>query len=193
MGEILILSLAIFLVPFLPGQFFWVLLVLLIVLPGTYALRRGPPFVPTSRKNMDAMMALAAIRPGQRVYDLGCGDGRLVFGAAARGAVATGYELSIPVYLVAKFRSFFRRGADVRFGDFWTRDYRDADAIFCYLISGAMGPFQTTIWPQLKPGCRVISNVYRLKDIAPTKEQGEAAMYIKPTQPPLSPQQAATP
>ena len=179
MLEILLLALAVFLIPLLPGQFFWLLFVVLIVLPGTYALRKGPPFVPTSRKTMDTMLSLAELRPGQRVYDLGCGDGRLVFAAAAKGARAAGYELSVPVFLVAKFRSFFHGGAEVRFGDFWKRDYADADVIFCYLVIDAMKTFEDAVWPTLKPGCRVVSNTFRMKSIRPTEERGGAVIYIK--------------
>jgi len=179
MPEILLLALAIFLIPFLPGQFLWAMLILLIVLPGIFALRHGPPFVPTSRKRVETMIAFAEIQVGNRVYDLGCGDGRLVIAAAKRGATAIGYELSVPMFLFAKARSLFCCNAEIRFGNFWTKDFSDADVIFCYFVTDAMKNFEENIWPTLKPGCRVVSNTFRIRTIPPAKQEGKVAMYIK--------------
>ena len=88
------------LVAFLPRQgpyFLGLLLLFALFLPGFLrAARHGAPFVPTSRATLKKMMRLAKIKHGERVYDLGCGDGRLVRAAAEAGATATGYEVSLP-------------------------------------------------------------------------------------------------
>lgn len=179
MLEILVLAIAIIVLPFLPGQLFWSVLLLLIVLPGTYAMRHGPPFVPTPRKTLECMMEFAGIKKGDRVYDLGCGDGRLVFAAAKRGARAVGYELSIPMFLIAKIRSLFRKNTSIRYGNFWKRDYADADVIVCYLLTDAMQTFHRTIWPQLPKGCRVVSHAFRMKDVKAVKDEKGVIMYVK--------------
>src|SRR5260370_2316283 len=53
------------------------------------------PYVGTPTRVMDRMLELAAIKPGETVYDLGCGDGRIVIAAALRyKAKAVGVEIS---------------------------------------------------------------------------------------------------
>ena len=61
----------------------------------------GTPFIPSSLQTTEKMLELAGIKPGQVVYDLGCGDGRLVFKAAELGARAIGVEVNITVYWYA--------------------------------------------------------------------------------------------
>ncbi len=179
MPEILLLVLTILLLPILPGKFVWAPIVLLLVIPGTYAMRRGPPYVPTPRKRLQTMITFAGITRGERVYDLGCGDGRLVIAAARKGARAIGYELSVPLFLFATIRSLFQRNATIRFGNFWTKDFSSADVIFCYLLIDAMQNLEKTLWPTLKPGCRVISNTFRMKGVKPAKEENGVVMYVK--------------
>lgn len=152
----------------------------LISLPGAWLLFRGaPPFVPTPAGVQRDMLELAAIRKDEQVFDIGCGDGRLVFAAAKAGAHATGYELSVPTYLLAKIRSVTHRGARIRYGNFWKKDYRNADVIFCYLLPSYMDTFFERIWPSLRPGTRVVSHDFRFKGLTPDAEQGDAAVYRK--------------
>ena len=58
--------------------------------------RLAPPFIPTSMNVVDMMMRLAEVAKGDLVYDIGCGDGRLLIAAAKKGARAIGYEHSVP-------------------------------------------------------------------------------------------------
>ncbi|MBI3618652.1 hypothetical protein HY213_01290 [Candidatus Peregrinibacteria bacterium] len=184
MLEVLLLLIAVIILPFTglspPEVLFLLLLVELVCLPGTLLLFRvAPPFVPTGRTTLQAMLRLAAIREGEIVYDLGCGDGRIVFAAAALGARAIGYEFSVPTYLLAKCRSFLHPGAVIRFGDFWKQDERDADVIFCYLLIKSMPRFEREIWPRLRRGCRVVSHAFRMENIPVTREDHGAYLYVR--------------
>ncbi len=143
------------------------------------AFRKSPPFVPSFGRDRKAILKLAAIQKNEIVIDPGCGDGRLVFDAAAQGAKSIGYEFAIPAYAYAKLRSFFHPGSTIRFGDFWQQDYTHADIILCYLLPETMQKFHTLIWPQLKPGCRVVSHAFRMKDIKPKKSEQGIHLYIK--------------
>lgn len=152
----------------------------IVSMPGAWLIFRGaPPLVPTSHKTVAAMMRLADIKPGEKVYDVGCGDGRLVFAAAALGARAVGYELSVLAYLLAKFRSLFHRGSSIRYGDFWKKDVSDADVIVCYLLIGAMANFKESIWKKLKPGTRVVSHGFKLPDVEIKAKENGAYLYVR--------------
>ena len=152
--------------------------VILLLLPGFYAAVTSGPFVPSSRKRHKTMLNLADLKPDDIVYDLGCGDGRLVFQTAKHVKKAIGYELSIPLYLFGKLRSLFSRpNAFIRFGNIWKQDYKDADVIFCYLMPKAMKQFYEKIWPNLKPGTRVVSNAFQIHEIKPIQKEGKVYLY----------------
>lgn len=140
---------------------------------------KAPPFVPTGRTDVRRMVDLAGLRPGMRAYDLGCGDGRIVREAAKRGAVATGYELSVPTLLLAKLLTIGTPNASVRYGNFWKKDLRDADAVFCFLLKEPMRDFERKIWPTLKKGAKVVSYMFTMPGVQPVETKGRIAVYVK--------------
>jgi hypothetical protein len=76
--------------------------------PGIYAMLRGAPFVPTVKARLNEMIDLAKIDSTTVIYDLGSGDGRFIFASCRKGAKkAIGYELSLPIYIYSKIKSFF--------------------------------------------------------------------------------------
>lgn len=151
-----------------------------IALPGAWLLfRQAPPFIPSSKNTVRTMIRLARIRPGEKAYDLGCGDGRIVLAAAAAGAHAVGYELSLPTFALARLRALFRPRATIRLGNFWQQDFSDADVIFCYLLMRPMRSFERRIWPTLKPGCRVVSHAFKMDNVKPAEEEGNVRVYVK--------------
>lgn len=150
----------------------------LALIPGLYAAITSAPFVPSSRKRHKTMLALADLKSDDVVYDLGCGDGRLVFESAKHVKKSIGYELSIPLVLFGKLRRFLSRSkADIRFGNMWKQNYQDADVIFCYLLPNAIKRFHQDIWPTLKPGTRVVSNAFQMHDVSPIKKEGKVYLY----------------
>jgi len=157
---------------------FLLMILSLLILPGIYAALTTGPFVPSSRKRHKAMLDLADFNPNDIVYDLGCGDGRLIFRSAPHVKKAIGYELSIPLVLFGKLKSLLASPkAQIRFGDIWKQDYKDADVIFCYLLPGAMKKFYKEIWPTLKPGTRVISNAFQIHDLKPNAQKEKVYLY----------------
>ncbi len=135
----------------------------IIAIPTIYAML-GAPFVPTHMKQVKRMMHAAQLRKGMKIYDLGCGDGRLVHEASAivGSTKAIGYEYSPLVYLWAKFISIFWRGGAIKYGNIWNQDFSDADVIFCYLLPHAMAKFEKIVLPQLKPGSLIVSHAFEM-------------------------------
>ena len=66
-----------------------------LIIPGLYGAFTTGPFVPSNRKRIENMIRLAGIKKSDTVYDLGCGDGRLVFRVAPKVKRAYGYDISI--------------------------------------------------------------------------------------------------
>jgi len=152
----------------------------MLILPGIYAAFTSGPFVPSARKRHKTMIKLAKLKKTDTIYDLGCGDGRLVFESAKIVKKAIGYELSIPLVLFGNIRKLLTLSkAHIRFGNIWTQDYSKADVIFCYLLPNAMKTFYKEVWPKLKPGTRVISNAFQIHDIKPSKIEEKVYLYIK--------------
>lgn len=180
--SVLELFLAAIVLVFVPYDYLWLGLfaVVLIGLPGIRARWKGAPYVWSSKDVAATMLRFADIQPGETVYDLGCGDGRLVRLAARKGAVAIGLEASLLTFLLAWFWSLPVRGAHIRFGDLWKGDYGNADVVFCYLLVSSMERFEQEIWPTLKPGCRVVSNSFRMKGVEPLKQEGSVFCYQRP-------------
>lgn len=166
---------------FVPYKYIWLglLIVILVGLPGIRARWGGAPYVRSSKKTQDTMFRLAELKPGDVVYDLGCGDGTVVRRASKLAAKVIGIEASLLTFLLAWFWCLPYRGARIRFGDLWKGDYRQADVVFCYLLVSSMQRFEAEIWPTLKSGCRVVSNSFRMKGLEPSQTQDGVYLYVK--------------
>lgn len=156
----------------------WVVgLLAILIAPGLYAAFTSGPFVPSARKRHKVMLRLAELTDSDIVYDLGCGDGRLVFSASKLAKRAIGYDLSIPLVCYGKIASLFYPKSKIRFGNIWKQDYSDATVIFCYLLPGAMKQFHKDVWPKLKKGTRVVSNAFEIHDLKPLKKEDKVYLY----------------
>ena len=86
------------------------ILAIVFIISEIYSISNDAPFIPSSKKVQETMIEFAEIKPGEKVVDLGCGDGRLVFAASDKGANAIGIEITIFVYWYAKIlQRFFKK------------------------------------------------------------------------------------
>ena len=123
----------------------------------------GAPYVPSTNLVSQKIIELAKIKRGERVYDLGSGDGNLLFLAAQKGAIATGIEINPFLVLFTHLRIFLsphRPLVHVRWQSFWKSDLSDADAIFIYLLPWRMEKLANFLKKQCKPGTRIVSNSF---------------------------------
>jgi len=109
------------------------------------------------------MFELADIKPGEKVYDLGCGEGRFIFEAERRGADAVGIEMNIGAYLMSLYnkKRLGSKGVFVR-GNLHHINLKDADVVFCYLMPKAMKRLDYKLRNELKKGCRVVCNSFKI-------------------------------
>jgi ribosomal protein L11 methylase PrmA len=131
-------------------------------------------WVPTPDAVVDEMMALADVKPGDVVYDLGCGDGRLVIAAAKRGAAkAVGVDID-PERIQQAWAKAREEGlADkVTFieGDLFKMDFSDADVVTLYLLPDLNLKLRPKILA-LRPGTRIVSHAFDMGDWKPEVEK----------------------
>ncbi len=130
-------------------------------------------YVPTPYEVVDKMFELADIRPGEIVYDLGCGDGRIPCMAAKKFNVRTwGFDIN-PVRVresldnVKKFN--VEHLATIKQQDIFELDLSKADVITLYLLPR----LNVKLIPQLdklKPGCRIVSHDFNMEGVRPKRE-----------------------
>ena len=131
----------------------------------------GAPYVPTPMAAVKKMVKAAKIRKGDRIYDIGCGDGRVLYLAEKNGAQATGFEISPAIYLLALIKKILK-GAKmkIRFSDFRNNNLGDADVIFCYLMPNMIKKNIQKFQKELKPGTKIISYAFRIWDWKETEK-----------------------
>jgi ribosomal protein L11 methylase PrmA len=134
------------------------------------------PFVPTTEEAVAAMLKLADVKKTDIVYDLGCGDGRIVIAAAKTyGAHAVGIDIN-PVRLAEAAENLKKAGPDVaklvRFeeNDLFQADIHEATVVTLFLLSSVNLKLRPKLLADLKPGTRVVSNTFDMGDWKPEKE-----------------------
>jgi tRNA A58 N-methylase Trm61 len=130
------------------------------------------PFVPSPDIVVQRMLSLANLKPGELVYDLGAGDGRILSTAVQRfGAKAFGVELHATRYAEILNRlSKERIGDSVRVvrGDFSDVSLEDADVVTLYLLTSVNSSIRPKLERELRPGSRVISHDFPIRGWTPT-------------------------
>jgi SAM-dependent methyltransferase len=131
---------------------------------GAATLDVPTPYIPSTRQNVDEMLRLANVQPGDVVYDLGSGDGRVVITAAKEWG-ARGVGIEIDGKLVAESRELAKREgvsdrATFREGDVFKADLRDATVVTMYLLTSLVERLQPKLVAELKPGTRIVAHDY---------------------------------
>lgn len=130
-------------------------------------------YVPTPYEVVEKMFELADIRPGEVVYDLGCGDGRIPCMAAKKfGVKAFGFDINPKrveesLENVKKFR--VENQVTIKQQDIFELDLSKADVITLYLLPR----LNVKLIPQLdklKPGCRIVSHDFNMEGVRPKRE-----------------------
>jgi cyclopropane fatty-acyl-phospholipid synthase-like methyltransferase len=120
------------------------------------------------------MLTLAGVTKDDVVYDLGCGDGRIVVMAASRyGARAVGVDVN-PERLAEGRANASKASVEhlVRFeqSEFQDCDLRDATVVTLYLMPGQVAKVQPKLRSELRPGARVVAHAFGMEDWAPDRE-----------------------
>lgn len=137
----------------------------------------GP--IPSHKKGINMALELAQIKKGERVYDLGCGDGRVLVEAVKKyDCRGIGYELVYPVMLLAKFRARLAGVGDkteFRCENLFRSDLENADVVFCFLTPKLMEKIGEYVkQKKMRSGARIVSYAFSMKNYDPEKKIGHA-------------------
>ena len=126
------------------------------------------PYVPTPVEVVEQMLTLAGVHQGDVVYDLGCGDGRIVLMAAQNfGAKATGIDLDADLIRMAREKAK-RAGLSEKVtfvqGDLFEADLRSASVVTLYLLPAINQKLKPKLLRDLRPGTRVVSFSFDMGD-----------------------------
>lgn len=131
------------------------------------------PYVPTPNKIVTEMLNAAGVTKNDVVYDLGCGDGRIVIAAAKEfGARGVGVDINPERIKEAEENARKAGVADrVKFveGDLFQADIKDASVVTLYLMTHVNRKLRPKLWRDLKPGTRVVSQTFAMGDWKPDK------------------------
>jgi len=133
------------------------------------------PYVPTTDEAVRAMLKLADVKNTDIVYDLGCGDGRIVIAAAKTyGARGVGIDID-PARIREAKENAKKAGVEnlVRFeeNDLFQADFREATVVTLFLLRSINLKLRPKLLQELRPGTRVVSNTFDMGDWRPDKEQ----------------------
>ncbi len=131
------------------------------------------PYYPTPEVIVEKMLQLGGLKAGEKVFDLGSGDGRIVIMAAQKfHADAVGVELDkdLSKQSTEKIRKLkLEKNARIVNGDLLKQNYSSADVVTVYLMPGFIDKVQPLLDQQLKKGARVVAHDYEIKNWTPEK------------------------
>jgi SAM-dependent methyltransferase len=137
------------------------------------------PYVPTPPEVVDKMLEMAQVGPKDLLYDLGCGDGRIVI-AAAKQHGARGVGIDIDPERIAEARANAKKEgvtkrAQFRVGDLFKSDFSSATVVTLYLLPVINERLRPQLWRQLKVGTRVVSHAFDMGEAWPHEHTEQVA------------------
>jgi cyclopropane fatty-acyl-phospholipid synthase-like methyltransferase len=144
------------------------------------------PFVPTPRPIVRRMLSLADTKPGERLIDLGAGDGRIVIAAAREfGANALGVELHPERFaIIRNSAASLKPNLQAMRQNLFFTDLSNADVVTMYLLPSVNEALRKKLERELHSGARVVSHDFSIPDWTPARVEliqtptGLHALYL---------------
>ena len=147
------------------------------------AMMIGAPMVFSRKQTAQKMIDLLDLKRGNKVYDLGSGDARLLVMAAKKGAYACGVEINPYAVILSLLRmqlSGYSKQIQVRWGSYWGKNLVDADAVIIYGVPWIMARLAKKLIVELKPGTKIVSNSFQIPQLKLIKQEtvGKDKVYL---------------
>jgi SAM-dependent methyltransferase len=132
------------------------------------------PYVPTPMTVVHGMLDLARVRARDVVYDLGCGDGRIVI-TAAKERGARGVGIDIDPQRIAEARAHAEQAGvadrvEFRIEDLFQADFSRATVVMLYLLPWMMERLRPRLWRQLRVGTRIVAHDFDMGPAWPAEQ-----------------------
>lgn len=131
------------------------------------------PWVGSPQSVVERMLEAASLKPGETVFDLGCGDGRILITAAKKfRAKAVGVELSEKLVRQANDaiqQNAVQQMASVVHANLLDVDLSSADVVTLYLLTESNSKLRPNLERYLKPGARVVSHDFEIRGWKPVR------------------------
>lgn len=143
----------------------------------------GIPFVVSTDERTRLIIKLLNPKPGEKIVDLGSGDGKLLLEIVKHGSQAYGYEINPIAYLQSKIRTRRSNQGNIKiyFSNFMKANLSKYDAVVIYGFPSFMPKLErkivSEIASELKPGARIVSNYYKFPNLKPVKEEKDVLLY----------------
>lgn len=145
-----------------------------------YALVFGAPFAPLADNRIQTMIKLLKLKKGDKLADLGSGDGRIVIAFAKLGIESHGYEINPVLVAISRYRIRklgLGKKAYIHFKDFWREDLSGYSAVAIYGIGHIMARFGSKLKKELKPGSKIVANYFRFSNLKPFRKENNVWYY----------------
>lgn len=146
-----------------------------------YALIFGAPFAPVADNRIKTMIKLLNLQRGQKLADIGSGDGRIVIAFAKLGIESHGYEINPLLVAWSRFKirqMGLQKKAFIHFKSYWSENLSRFNAVTVYGIAHMMGRLEKKLKKELKPGSKVVSNYFQLQGLKPMNQENKVLLYI---------------
>lgn len=130
------------------------------------------PYVPTKKDKAIKLLKSLNLKKGQKFYELGSGDGRVVIEAAKLGLESFGIEQSWMRVIWSKIQAHRAKLPNAKFkhGNIFNEDLSDANVVYIYLLPKGVAKLSPKLKKELKKGTTVITQTFHLKDWKPVKK-----------------------
>lgn len=151
-------------------SFFFSTLILFMLL----AVLIGAPLVPSKQKTTERMVGLLNLKPGQCLYDLGSGDGRVLIAAAKKRISGIGIEINPYAIIWSYIRALLTGQLTrirVKWGSYWQISIAKADGVVVYAMPGFMPKMAEKLKKELRRGTLVVSNSFQIPSLRLVKQE----------------------
>lgn len=171
------------------GFLLWIVFssfIILVLLTMVISGKSFAPWLPSRSRDLSRIFKIINLKENEIFYDLGCGDGRMVFYAAKNyGAKSIGLEIGLPMFFFCRIKQWFIKDKNVvfKYRNLFKEDLSDVDAVYIYGLPDTINcKLKNKFEKELKAGARVISYAFSIKDWIPERvdkpEEKDASIYL---------------
>lgn len=138
----------------------------------------GAPYLPTLKRGTNEALDLLDLKAGQKLVELGSGDGRVLRAAAARGINGIGYEINPILVLYSRLRCLRQRKLiTIHWGNYWRQSLPACDGVYVFLFKTYMSKLDKKITKEARGPLRLVSFAFTIPGKKPLKQKNGLFLY----------------